>query len=61
MAMTGVRFLVGDGEGADGGAVPEGLVLALVVVDGVGGGVTLLRARSLLLIVWNCQMTRERA
>ena len=35
-----ISFLVvGDGEGADGGAAPEGLGLALGVVDGVGGGV----------------------
>ena len=31
--------LVGDGDGADGGAVPEGLVFAFGVVDGVNGGV----------------------
>ena len=32
-------FGVGYGEGADGGAVPEDLLLGFVVVDGVGGGV----------------------
>ena len=36
---AGAFFGVGDGEGADGGAVPEGLLLGFVVVDGVGGGV----------------------
>lgn len=35
---VGSLLLVGDGERADGGAVPEGLVVALGVVDGVGGG-----------------------
>lgn len=32
----GSFLVVGDGEGAYGGAVPEGLFLAFVVVDGVG-------------------------
>ena len=31
-------FGVGYGEGADGGALPEGFGFVLVVVDGVGGG-----------------------
>lgn len=35
----GSLLLVGDGEGADGRAVPECFGLAFGVVDGVGGGV----------------------
>ena len=35
---AGAFFGVGDGEGADGGAVPEGFGFVFVVVDGVGGG-----------------------
>ncbi len=33
---VGSFLVVGDGEGAHGGAVPEGFGLALLVVDGVG-------------------------
>ena len=36
---VGSLLLVGDGEGADGSAVPEDSVLALGVVHGVGRGV----------------------
>ena len=35
---TRAFFGVGDGEGADGSSVSEGLGLGFVVVDGVGGG-----------------------
>ena len=34
----GSLLLLGDGEGAGGGSLPEGFGLALGVVDGVGGG-----------------------